>query len=62
MSLPTRQLGRGGPQVTGLGIGLMGLSGFYGPVKPDAQRFAFLDACYEAGERHWCVKGLDGVL
>ncbi|KAL9084760.1 MAG: hypothetical protein Q9159_005045 [Coniocarpon cinnabarinum] len=53
MSLPTRQLGRGGPQVTGLGIGLMGLSGFYGKVKSDDQRLAFLDACYEAGERNW---------
>ena len=53
MSLPTRQLGKDGPQVTGMGIGLMGLSAFYGSKLPDEQRFAFLDACYEAGELNW---------
>lgn len=51
--LPTRQLGREGPQVTGLGLGLMGLSSFYGPPLPDDQRMAFLDAAYEKGERFW---------
>lgn len=53
MSLPTRQLGKNGPQVTGLGIGLMGLSAFYGPPRPDPERMAFLDACYNAGELNW---------
>lgn len=54
MSLPTRKLGRDGPQVTGLGLGLMGLSAFYGPKLPDEKRMAFLDAAaYDMGERHW---------
>ena len=52
-ALPTRQLGRNGPHVTGLGIGLMGLSAFYGTTLPDDQRLAFLDACYNAGELNW---------
>lgn len=52
-TLPTRQLGKNGPQVTALGLGLMGLSAFYGPTKPQAERLAFLDAAYAAGELHW---------
>lgn len=27
----------------------------YGHVKPDAERHAFLDECYRAGEWFWCV-------
>lgn len=49
-ALPTRHLGKNGPQVTGLGLGLMGLSAFYGKPKPDEERMAFLDAAYAAGE------------
>ncbi|KAI9717711.1 MAG: hypothetical protein M1828_007114 [Chrysothrix sp. TS-e1954] len=52
-TLPTRQMGRNGPQVTALGLGLMGLSAFYGSVKPDAERVKFLDTAYEMGERNW---------
>jgi len=51
--LPTRQLGKNGPYVTGMGFGTMGLSAFYGKPKPDAERFAVLDAAYNAGELHW---------
>lgn len=29
----------------------MGLSAFYGKPKPDAERFAVLDAVFDAGER-----------
>ena len=52
-NLPTRPMGRNGPQVTAMGIGLMGLSGFYGPIMSDEDRFKFLDAAYEMGQRNW---------
>jgi len=51
--LPTRQLGKDGPNVTALGFGTMGLSAFYGAPKPDKERMAVLDACYSMGEWHW---------
>lgn len=51
--LPTRQLGKDGPQVTALGFGLMGLSIFYGKKQSDEDRLKFLDYVYEAGEVNW---------
>ena len=51
--LPTRKLGKNGPQVTALGYGCMGLSAFYGTPKPDEERFSILDKCYEDGELFW---------
>jgi aryl-alcohol dehydrogenase-like predicted oxidoreductase len=51
--LPTAPLGKDGPQVQRLGLGLMGLSSFYGTIKPDNERLAFLDKAYELGERNW---------
>ncbi|KAH0612438.1 uncharacterized protein H6S33_010490 [Morchella sextelata] len=51
--LPTRPLGRNGPQVNALGLGLMGLSAFYGKVDSDEERFKVLDRAYELGERFW---------
>lgn len=51
--LPTRQLGRNGPQVTALGFGAMGLSAFYGAPSADSERLALLDRAYELGELHW---------
>lgn len=53
LSLPTRQLGKGGPQVTALGFGAMGLSAFYGKPESDEERFKILDRAYEMGERFW---------
>ncbi|KIW68207.1 hypothetical protein PV04_04168 [Phialophora macrospora] len=52
-NLPTRQLGKDGPQVTALGFGLMGLSIFYGKKLPDDQRLAFLDHVFASGETFW---------
>ncbi|KAI5837485.1 NADP-dependent oxidoreductase domain-containing protein [Morchella snyderi] len=51
--LPTRPLGRNGPQVNALGLGLMGLSAFYGKVDSDEERFKVLDRAHELGERFW---------
>ncbi|KAF5013702.1 hypothetical protein FDECE_301 [Fusarium decemcellulare] len=52
-SLPTRPLGRDGPQVPRMGLGLMGISMAYGPAKPDAERMALLDKAHELGEWFW---------
>jgi aryl-alcohol dehydrogenase-like predicted oxidoreductase len=51
--LPTRQLGKNGPNVTALGLGLMGLSIGYGPALPTSERLVFLDKAYEKGEWFW---------
>lgn len=51
--LPTRQLGKNGPQVTALGFGTMGLSAFYGQPLPDEERNKVLDRAYELGETFW---------
>ncbi|KAK3055341.1 hypothetical protein LTR09_003894 [Extremus antarcticus] len=51
--LPRARLGKNGPQVTRLGFGTMGLSAFYGNPKPDSERFAVLDKCYNDGELFW---------
>ncbi|GAB7361551.1 hypothetical protein MBLNU230_g1604t1 [Neophaeotheca triangularis] len=52
-SLPTRKLGKNGPEVTAIGYGTMGLSAFYGAKKPDEERFKVLDKCYNDGELFW---------
>lgn len=52
-SLPTRQLGKDGPQVTALGYGAMGLSAFYGAPESDEVRLPFLDRLYELGCWNW---------
>ncbi|KAI1106341.1 Aldo/keto reductase-like protein [Jackrogersella minutella] len=51
--LPTCQLGKNGPQVPKLGLGLMGMSAGYGAVKPDEERFKVLDRAWELGEIFW---------
>jgi hypothetical protein len=53
MVLPTRKLGKNGPEVTALGFGLMGLSAFYGTPEPDEERFKVLDRAHELGARNW---------
>ncbi|KAF2673870.1 putative aldo-keto reductase [Microthyrium microscopicum] len=52
-SYPTRKLGKNGPQVTSIGWGAMGLSAFYGTIKPDNERLALLDQLYDLGQRNW---------
>jgi aryl-alcohol dehydrogenase-like predicted oxidoreductase len=51
--LPTRKLGNNGPEVCALGLGLMGISAFYGTPESDEDRFAFLDRAYELGATNW---------
>ncbi|MCJ1311719.1 hypothetical protein MMC25_005392 [Agyrium rufum] len=51
--LPTRPLGRNGPQVTAMGFGLMGLSFAYGDAGTDEERLQFLDEVYDRGELFW---------
>ncbi|ATY60057.1 Aldo keto reductase [Cordyceps militaris] len=54
MSLPTRTLGRNGPQVTGIGLGLMSFAGWYKQQDTSEETaLAFLDRAYELGERFW---------
>ncbi|KAI0072166.1 Aldo/keto reductase [Panus rudis PR-1116 ss-1] len=49
--LPTRKIGD--IPVTAIGYGAMGISAFYGSVKPDEERFNFLDELYASGETFW---------
>jgi hypothetical protein len=49
-----RILGRSGPLVPALGLGLMGLSvGVYGTPPSDEERFKFLDYAAELGATFW---------
>ena len=52
-ALPTRSLGRNGPLVPRLGLGLMGASGMYGSTLSDEEGMIFLDEAYKRGERFW---------
>lgn len=58
--LPVHKLGKNGPEVTALGFGLMGLSTFYGTVKPDEERYALLDHVYESGCLLWDTADMYG--
>ncbi|KAF7896521.1 hypothetical protein EAF00_006535 [Botryotinia globosa] len=51
--LPTRKLGRYGPEVVAQGFGTMGLSAFYGSTESDEERFKVLDRAYELGQTNW---------
>jgi aryl-alcohol dehydrogenase-like predicted oxidoreductase len=51
--IPTRQLGKDGPQVPSLGFGLMGLSVAYGTPPPDEERLKVLDRAWELGATFW---------
>jgi aryl-alcohol dehydrogenase-like predicted oxidoreductase len=52
-NIPRRRLGRDGPLIPALGLGLMGMSVFYGLQPSDAECFAVLDRALELGATHW---------
>ncbi|KAJ5633918.1 Aldo/keto reductase [Penicillium herquei] len=52
-TLPTRPLGRNGPLVPRIGLGLMGASGIYGTNTSESARFELLNEAYKRGERFW---------
>lgn len=49
----TRQLGRNGPHVTAVGLGMMSLAGAYGQQNNLDEKFALLDHAHAIGERFW---------
>jgi aryl-alcohol dehydrogenase-like predicted oxidoreductase len=53
MTPPTRQLGRDGPEVTAIGLGMMSLAGAYGQQNELEEKFALLDHAHAIGERFW---------
>ncbi|KAH8887905.1 Aldo/keto reductase, partial [Thozetella sp. PMI_491] len=58
--IPTRKLGKNGPEVPAMGLGLMGISMCYGNPEPDEERFKVLDRAYELGCTHWDSSDLYG--
>lgn len=52
-NVPLRQLGKNGPMVPALGLGLMGLSIAYGTVGDDGERFKVLDRAVKLGATNW---------
>ncbi|KAK8054295.1 Aldo-keto reductase [Apiospora saccharicola] len=51
--IPLRRLGKHGPEVPAVGLGLMGMSLLYGTAPSDEARFAVLDRALEIGATHW---------
>ncbi|KAK4164020.1 putative aldo-keto reductase [Cladorrhinum sp. PSN259] len=53
--VPTRRLGNhnDSPEIPILGLGMMGLSAFYGTKRSDEDRLALLDRAFELGCTHW---------
>jgi len=49
--MSTRKIGN--DDVAEMGLGLMGLSAFYGQVESDEERFKFLDQAFEDGWNNW---------
>ncbi|KAH8162628.1 hypothetical protein CIB48_g5618 [Xylaria polymorpha] len=59
-NVPLRKLGKNGPQVPALGLGLMGMSIAYGKAPSDEERFAVLDRAVELGATNWDTAALYG--
>lgn len=52
-NVPLHQLGKNGPMIPALGLGLMGMSVMYGKAPSDEERFAVLDRAVELGVTNW---------
>ncbi|KZV84918.1 Aldo/keto reductase [Exidia glandulosa HHB12029] len=61
MTVPTRTFGKNGPQVSVVGLGLMGMSAYYGPAMPDETAFPLLDKAIELGCTHWDTSNMYGA-
>jgi aryl-alcohol dehydrogenase-like predicted oxidoreductase len=60
MSLPLRTLGRDGPQVPAVGLGLGSLAGFYGPPGSLDEKVALLEHAHSTGLRFWDMADVYG--
>lgn len=60
MPLPLRPLGRDGPQVPAVGLGLGSLAGFYGPAGTVDEKVAVLEHAYATGLRFWDMADIYG--
>ena len=53
MPSPVRSIGRDGPQVSAMGLGLMSIGGAYGKAGPLDETVAFLEHAHATGQRFW---------
>ncbi|KAJ5333386.1 aldo/keto reductase [Penicillium brevicompactum] len=53
MSAPQRTIGRDGPKVSAMGLGLMSIGSAYGQAGPLEETVAFLDHAHATGQRFW---------
>ncbi|KAJ3573319.1 hypothetical protein NP233_g2515 [Leucocoprinus birnbaumii] len=57
-AMPTRKIGN--DDVAEMGLGLMGLSTWYGKVESDEERLKFLDTAFEGGWTNWDTADIYG--
>lgn len=55
-----QKLGKDGPFVSSIGLGLAGLSVAYGPAPPEEERFRLLDRAVEVGATFWDTSDIYG--